>query len=152
MFTARVRSHAASPEIAARWMTASTLAHAAVIAPRSVTEAVTPSSPGPVARGAVSSRRRVRPGWASRGRSMVPIRPAAPVMRIAGTPAKLSGRPEGPRAYRRAGGRPGGHRRSGVVAEAEPVQRAQPQVPAALVAVGPGDRGAGQLDDRRPGR
>src|SRR6266516_3141412 len=94
MLTARMRSHAASPEIAARWMTASTPVQAAVMASRSVTEAVTLSSPGPAGpagRGAVSSRRRVRPGRASRGRSMVPIAPDAPVMRIVGTPAKLNG-------------------------------------------------------------
>src|SRR6516165_2580634 len=107
MFTGRMRSHAASPASAARWMTASTPAQAAVMAARSVTEAVTLSSPGPArppGRGAVSSRRRVRPGRASRGRSMVPIRPAAPVMRIVGTTAKLSGRPTGPLA---AAGRQG---------------------------------------------
>src|SRR5213080_3307839 len=92
MFTARMRSHAASSAIAARWMTAFTPAQAAVIASRSATEADTVSSPGPAVRDAVSSRRRVRPGRARRGRSMVPIWPAAPVMRIVGTAAKLSGR------------------------------------------------------------
>src|SRR6202034_3381810 len=33
--------------------------------------------------------------------------------------------------------------------EAEPVEQSQPRVAAALVAVGPGERPAGQLDDRR---
>jgi hypothetical protein len=72
-------------------MTASAPAQAPVIAARSVTDAVTSSSPGPGGglSGATSSRRSVRPGRASRERSMEPIRPAAPVMRTVDTDANL---------------------------------------------------------------
>src|SRR2546429_81970 len=105
MFTAAMRSHAASSAIAARWMTASTPAQAAVIASRSVTEAVTRSSSGAASgggvstgarstgtgsRGAVSSRRRVRPGRARRGRRMLPVLPAPPGLPggVAAAPAR----------------------------------------------------------------
>ena len=47
MFTSRMRSHDDSLGMPPRWMTASTPAQAAVIAARSVTDAVSASSPGP---------------------------------------------------------------------------------------------------------
>src|SRR5580704_13484476 len=75
-----MRGQDASPGIPARWMTAAAPWQAAVIASRSVTEAWIVSSPGPAVSGARSSRRSVRSGRASRGRSMDPTRPAAPVM------------------------------------------------------------------------
>src|SRR5580698_7329554 len=80
MLVSRMRGQDASPGIPARWMTAAAPWQAAVIASRSVTEAWIVSSPGPAVSGARSSRRSVRPGRASRGRSMDPTRPAAPVM------------------------------------------------------------------------
>ena len=80
----------------ARWITAEAPWHAAVIASMSVTEARITSSAGPAVMSAMSSRRRVRSGRASRGRSMVPIPPAAPVMRIVGTPANIT---RSPRRY-----------------------------------------------------
>ena len=87
MLTSRIGAQASSVGIPPRWMTASAPAQAAVIAAMSVTDAVRASSPGPAARGSgtTSSRRSTRPGLASRERSMVPIAPAAPVMRIVGT-------------------------------------------------------------------
>src|SRR5580693_4732167 len=80
MLVSRMRGQDASPGIPARWMTASAPWQAAVIASRSVTEAWIASSPGPAVRGCRSTRRSVRSGRASLGRSMDPTRPAAPVM------------------------------------------------------------------------
>src|SRR5690348_15300468 len=80
----------ASPEMPARWITAEAPRQAAVIASMSVTEARITSSAGPAVMSVMSSRRRVRPGRASRGRSMDPISPAAPVMRIVGTAANIT--------------------------------------------------------------
>ncbi len=90
-----MRSQDASPGIPARWMTASAPRQACVIASRSVTDAWMASSPGPAASGAMSSTRSVRPGRASRGRSMDPMRPAAPVMTTTDTSKPLSLRRRG---------------------------------------------------------
>src|ERR1019366_8237008 len=92
MLTSKTRSHGASPGRPARWITASAPALASVSAARSVTDARTTSSPAPgdtpstAGGGITSSRRSVRPGRGSRVRSMDPIRPDAPVIRIVGTP------------------------------------------------------------------
>jgi len=84
----------ASPEIPARWMTASAPWHAAVMASMSVTDAWIASSPGPAVSGAMSSTRSVRPGAASLGRSMDPTRPAAPVMTMTDTTQPSFGVPD----------------------------------------------------------
>src|ERR1700727_3916515 len=86
MFSSLIRSQDASPGIPARWMTASAPWQAAVMASRSVTDAWTTSSPGPAVIGAMSRTRSVRPGRASRGRSIDLTRPAAPVMTTTGIP------------------------------------------------------------------
>src|ERR1022692_1546749 len=109
MLMAMIRSHGASPGRPTRWITASAPALASVTAARSVTEAKTTSSLAPGGRpttgggvraggtrgggGTTSSRRSVRPGRASRVRSMDPIRPEAPVIRIVGTPTDITRSP-----------------------------------------------------------
>src|SRR5262252_9242960 len=98
MLTWSMSAQEASVAMFARWITAEAPREAAVIASMSVTEAWITSSAGPAVRSAVSSRRRIRPWRASRGRSMDPISPAAPVMRIVGTAANIT------RSPRRAGG------------------------------------------------
>src|ERR1700761_888032 len=84
MLTSRIGPQASSVGMPPRWMTASAPAQAAVIAARSVTDAVTASSPGPAGSGSgtTSSSRSTRPGRASRVRSIEPMRPAAPVTRM----------------------------------------------------------------------
>src|SRR6266496_2410982 len=89
MFSSQMRGQSASPGMPARWMTASAPRQAAVMASMSVTDAWMASSPGPAVSGAMSSTRSVRPGRASRGRSMDPTRPAAPVMTTTDTPQPL---------------------------------------------------------------
>ncbi len=59
------------------------------MASMSATDAWIASSPGPASSGAMSSTRSVRPGAASLGRSMEPIRPAAPVITMTGTRVTL---------------------------------------------------------------
>src|SRR5262245_19987637 len=86
MFSSRMSGQSASPGMPARWMTASAPRQAAVMASMSVTDAWMAASPGPAVSGAMSSTRSVRPGRASRGRSMDPTRPAAPVMTTTDTP------------------------------------------------------------------
>src|SRR5690242_6889667 len=100
MLTSRIGAHAPSDAIPPRWMTAAAPAQAAVIAAMSVTEAVIASSPGPGGgeSGATSNSRRTRSGLASRARSMLPIWPAAPVMRIVGTRPEPTPRPPRRRA------------------------------------------------------
>src|ERR1022692_1197951 len=99
MLTSMIRSHGASPGRPARWITASAPALASVMAARSVTDARTTSSAAPggtpaaAPGGTTSSRRSVRPGRASRVRSMDPIRPEAPVIRIVGTPTDITRSP-----------------------------------------------------------
>src|ERR1022692_4595382 len=99
MLTSMIRSHGASPGRPARWITASAPALASVMAARSVTDARTTSSSAPggtpaaAPGGTTSSRRSVRPGRASRVRSMDPIRPEAPVIRIVGTPVDTTRSP-----------------------------------------------------------
>src|SRR5579875_1443486 len=95
MLTSRMLSQGSSPAYPPRWITASAPRHASVIAAMSVTEAWIASSFGPAVTGATSSRRRVRPGAASRDRSIVPICPAAPVITIVGTCGSSSKRSEG---------------------------------------------------------
>src|SRR5712692_5375374 len=101
MLISMIRSHGASPARPARWITASAPALASVTAAQSVTDARMNSSAAPAGAparaggGTTSSRRSVRPGRASRGRSMAPIWPDPPVIRIVGTPVNITPSPPG---------------------------------------------------------
>src|SRR5258705_1419659 len=91
MLTSMILAQGPTRDNPQRWPTGPAPAQPWVIAARSVTEATIASSPGPGEDGGVmSSSRSVRPGRASRWRSMDPIRPDPPVMTMIGTAVDLT--------------------------------------------------------------
>src|SRR5713101_2049832 len=137
MLISMIRSHGASPARPARWITASAPALASVTAAQSVTDARMNSSAAPAGAparaggGTTSSRRSVRPGRASRGRSMAPIWPDPPVIRIVGTPVNITPSPPGRPIARITAGRPIGRSPPG-----RPIGRSPPARPVAKITAG----------------